>query len=107
MIELIGLIACIVFCIGVPLQVNAIRNGKAFEKAPEKRAMIIAATARQFSLLSWLGIGLGVIEIGLAFVEDEPGEWVFKLIAGIVWLVASALSFWGKRQIAAVAAATA
>ncbi|MGH6872186.1 MAG: hypothetical protein ACREHE_11830 [Rhizomicrobium sp.] len=107
MVEIVGLIACVIFCIGVPLQVKAIRDGTAFRKAPEKRDMIVAATLKQFSLLSWLGIGFGVIEIALAFVEDEPGEWMFKLIAGIVWLAASALSFWGKRQIATLPSAAA
>ena len=90
--------------IGVPFQVFAVRSGKAFEKAPDKRDQIVAATRRQFNMLSWLGIGLGVIMIVLAFLPEEPGEGVFKAISGVLWLVLSVECFWAKRQIANVPA---
>jgi hypothetical protein len=103
-IELIGIVACILACIGLPFQVSAIKSGKAFEKSPEKREMILAATRRQFNLLSWVGIALGIAMIGLSFVPDEPGEGTFKLVSGVLWLVLSAECFWAKSQIAGVPA---
>ncbi len=102
MIEIIGFIACLIACVGVPYQVSAIRSGAAFQKAPDKRAMDLTATRKQFRMLSWVGIGLGLIEIGLSFVPDEPGEAKFKLAAGVVWLVLSGLCFWALRRIADV-----
>ena len=102
MIEIIGFIACLIACIGVPIQVSSIRSGAAFAKAPEKRAMVLEGTRKQFRMLSWVGLGLGVVEIGLSFIPDEPGEAKFKLAAGVLWLVMSGLCFWALRRIADV-----
>lgn len=103
MIEIIGFIACLVACIGVPIQVKSIRSGAAFAKAPEKRATILEATRKQFRMLSWVGLGLGVVEIAMSFLpDDEPGEAKFKIAAGVLWLVLSGLCFWAQRRIADV-----
>jgi len=103
MIELIGIVACILACIGLPFQVAAIKSGKAFEKTPDKRADVLAATRRQFTMLFWAGIVLGIILLGLAFVRDEPGEGAFKVLSGFLWLVLAGECFWARKQIAGIA----
>jgi hypothetical protein len=104
MIELIGLVACLIACIGVPFMIKSIRSGAAFKKTPEKRAELLAAFRKQFTMLGWLGIVFGVLEVGMYFITDEPGEGVFKIIAGMLWLVLSGLCFYGLRAIADVPA---
>src|SRR5665213_3946995 len=104
MIELIGILACLVACFAAPFQIRSIRSGAAFKKAPEKRAMLLAAFRKQFTMLGWAGLVFGVLEFGIYFITDEPGERVFKIIAGVLWLVLSGLCFYSLRSIADVPA---
>ncbi len=103
MIELIGILACLVACFAVPFQIKSIRSGAAFKKAPEKRAMLLAAFRKQFTMLGWVGLVFGGLEFGMYFIA-EPGEGVFKIIAGVLWLVLSGLCFYSLRSIADVPA---
>ena len=104
MIELIGIVACLIACVGVPFMIKSIQSGTAFKKTPEKRAELLVAFRKQFTMLAWVGLAFGVIEIGLYFITDEPGEAKFKVISGVLWLVLSGLSFYGLRSIANVPA---
>jgi hypothetical protein len=105
MIELIGIVACLIACIAVPYTIQSIRSGAAFKKAPEKRAELLTAFRKQFNWLGWVGVIFGVLEMGMYFITDEPGEGIFKIIAGVLWLVLSGLCFYGLRSIADVPAA--
>ena len=104
MIELIGIVACLIACIAVPFMVSSIRSGAAFKKAPEKRAELLVAFRKQFTWLGWVGIVFGVLECAMYFITDEPGEAVFKIVAGVLWLVLSGLCFYALRSIATVPA---
>jgi hypothetical protein len=104
MIELIGIVACLIACIAAPFIVKSIRSGAAFKKAPEKRAELLTAFRKQFTWLGWVGLVFGVLEMGMYFITDEPGEGVFKVVAGVLWLVLSGLCFYGLRSIANVPA---
>jgi hypothetical protein len=103
MVELVGIIACLIACLGVPFMLMSIRSGAAFRKAPEKRAEILAAARKQFKMFAWLGLVFGVLEAGMYFIS-EPGEGVTKIVAGALWLVLSGLCFYGLRAIADVPA---
>jgi hypothetical protein len=105
MIELIGIVACLIACIGVPFMVKSIRSGAAFKKAPEKRAELLTAFRKQFTWLGWVGLVFGILQMGMYFITDEPGEADFKIFAGALWLVLSGLCFYGLRSIADVPAA--
>jgi hypothetical protein len=104
MIELIGIVACLIACIAVPFMVGNIKSGAAFKKAPEKRAELLIAFRKQFNWLGWVGLIFGVLEMGTYFITDEPGEADFKIAAGVLWLVLSGLCFYGLRSIADVPA---
>jgi hypothetical protein len=105
MIELIGIVACLIACIGVPFMVKSIRSGAAFRKTPEKRAELLTAFRKQFTWLGWVGLVFGILQMGMYFITDEPGEADFKIFAGALWLVLSGLCFYGLRSIADVPAA--
>ncbi|HEY2069568.1 MAG TPA: hypothetical protein VGG48_08450 [Rhizomicrobium sp.] len=101
MIALIGIIACLIACIGVPFMISSLRSGSAFKKTPEKRAEILTAMRKQFTMLSWVGLVLGAAEIGLYFISD-PDERLTYAIAGVLWLVLSAECFYAKSATADV-----
>jgi hypothetical protein len=103
MVELVGIIACVIACIGVPFMLSSIRSGAAFKKAPEKRAEILAASRKQFKMFAWLGLIFGVLEMGMYFIS-EPGEGIVKIVAGVLWLVLGGLCFYALRAIADVPA---
>jgi hypothetical protein len=102
MIELIGIICSLAICILTPIEVGKIRGGWVRKKFAGDRAKFLTAYRAQLKMLTWLGLFFGVLFIGLAFLETEPGESVFKLIAAVIWFAVSAITFVGRRMLAEV-----
>src|SRR5271163_4490905 len=99
MIELISIIASLVMCILIPIEVSKIRGGWARKKFAGDRAKFLAAYRAQLRLLIWLGIVFGLLGIGLAAVEAEPGEPTVKFVAAIIWFAVACISFIALRML--------
>ncbi len=107
MIELIGILACLAACISVPLQVNKMRTGWLPKKFAGTSAEYAAVFRKQIGILKWVGLGFGILELALIAIEMEPGEWIFKVIAGVLWLTLSGICFVYDRTLATLAAPSA
>jgi hypothetical protein len=93
MIELISILASLAVLFLTPFEVNRIRKGyvaKKFESDPEKYR---TAFRKQVTMLIWVGLVLGLLQIGLSFVEKSHGENVVKIVAGVIWLAVAGVCF--------------
>ena len=77
MIELIGIVACLIACIGIPIQTAKVRSGAVPAKFKGTPAEYRAAWVKQVTTLMWVGLVLGVLMLGMAFIpNDTPYEWI-------------------------------
>jgi hypothetical protein len=93
MLELIAMIAGLVVCIMMPIEMGKIRKGWVSKKFTGNRPGFLAAYRKQLKMLMWLGLVLGVLGIGLAAVEDRHGEMIAKLIGAAIWFAVSGMAF--------------
>jgi len=103
MIELIGMLASLAVCILIPVQASKFRAGvypKNDKFTPEQ---MLAAFRKQLAMFVWLGLGFGVLFIFLAVIEDEPGEWMVKLVGAALWFAAGGIAFFTQRSLPAAA----
>ena len=99
MLELISIIASLVLCVLIPIEVNKIRNGWVRPKFVGGRSKFLAAYRRQLKLLMWLGLVFGLLGFGTAAIETHPGEPIVKLFAALIWLVVAGISFTSLRTL--------
>jgi hypothetical protein len=99
MVELISIICSLAICIITPIEVGKIRAGWVRAKFAGDREKFLAAYRKQLTMLTWVGVGFGVLSFGLAFIEAEPGESTVKVIAGVVWLVVACVCFISRRMV--------
>jgi predicted Na+-dependent transporter len=102
MLELIAMVAGIVICVLVPIEVGKIRRGWVRPKFAGDRAKFLAAYRKQLRYLMWLGIVFGVLGTGLALVETTPGESIVKLVGAVIWFAVAVVSFTSLRTLATV-----
>jgi predicted Na+-dependent transporter len=102
MIELISIIASLVVCILIPIEVGRIRRGWVRKNFAGDRGKFLAAYRKQLKLLMWLGLVFGVLEIGLALIETHAGERTVKFVAAVIWLAVFCISFTALRTLAKV-----
>lgn len=105
MIELISIVCSLVVCIGLPIEVSRIRRGYAPKAYAGDQGKYLIAFRKQLNMLTWVGLGLGVITFGLAFIEKTPGEKVFKIVAGLIWLAVAVICLVSQRMLPAAPAA--
>ena len=105
MIELISIICSLAICILTPIEVSRIRSGWVREKFKGDREKFIASYRAQLAMLTWVGLAFGILSIGLSFIEAEPGEGTFKIIAGIIWFAVAGICAVSKRMLPGAAAA--
>ena len=72
MLELIAIIAGVVVCIMMPIELNKIRKGWVHKRFAGDRPKFLAAYRKQVRTLMWLGLFFGVAGIGLAALADRP-----------------------------------
>jgi len=89
MLELIAIIAGVVVCIMMPIELNKIRKGWVHKRFAGDRPKFLATYRKQVRTLMWLGLFFGVAGIGLAALADHRVEVIVKLIGAAVWLAVS------------------
>ena len=102
MLELISILAALIVCILIPIEVGRIRSGWVRKQFAGDRPKFLAAYRKQLRMLMWLGFVFGVLGIGLAAIEASRGEAIVRLIAAVIWFTVSCISFIGLRQLAKV-----
>lgn len=105
MLELISIVASLVVLILTPIQTSQIVAGKIPPKFTGKPQAYAAAFRKQISLLIWLGAVFAVLNLILIFISTEPGEWIVKLVAGLLWAGVSGVSYFSSQKLAKYAAA--
>jgi hypothetical protein len=100
MLELISIVASIALIILTPIQTAQICSGKFSPKLKSSPEAFVAAFRRQIGMLVWLGAVFAVLNFALIFMESEPGEWVVKLVAAVLWLGVCAVSFHSRQRLA-------
>ena len=104
MIELIGIIACLIVCIVTPIQTARVRSGQVPAKFKGTPAEYRTAYLKQLNLLTWVGLGFGCLMLVLAVIpNDTPYEWVVKLISAGLWFALAGICFFSKRSLATAA----
>jgi hypothetical protein len=85
MIELVSLVCSLMICILTPIEVNRLRGGWAPKKFEGDRDGYLVRYRTQLRMLTFVGLGFGGLTLLLTMLEADPGEKVFKAIAGLVW----------------------
>ena len=99
MLELIALICGLFLCVYLPIEAGKVRNGwvrKSFKGTPEE---FRAAYVKQVNYFMWIGVGIGVVDLVLAPLNAEGGDWIFNLISSVLWLAVAAIAFYTKGQL--------
>ena len=102
MLELIAMIAGLIVCIMMPIEMARIRKGWVSKKFTGDRPKFLAAYRKQLKMLMWLGLVFGVLGIGLAAVEDRHGEVIVKLIGAVIWFAVSGIAFFSLGELAKI-----
>ena len=100
MLELISIVAGLIVCIMMPIEVGKIRKGWVRDKFKGDRPKFLAAYRKQLKMLMWLGLVFGVLGLGLAALEAHRGEAIVKVVGAAIWLAASGLAYNSLRMLA-------
>jgi hypothetical protein len=99
MLELIALVCGLILCIYLPIEAGKVRNGwvrKSFKGTPEQ---FRAAYLKQVVYFMWIGVVIGAVDLVLAPLSSESGEWIFNLISAALWLTVAGIAFYTKGQL--------
>ena len=102
MLELISIVAGLIVCIAMPIEVGKVRKGWVRKSFKGGRPEFLVAYRKQIRMLMWLGLVFGVLGLGLAAVEARHGEVIVKIVGAAVWFAVSAISFFSLRELAKV-----
>jgi hypothetical protein len=99
MIELISILCSLMICVLTPIEVGRIRGGWVNKKFENDRPKFLAAYNRQLAMLTWVGLGFGVMTFGLIAIESNPGERIVKGVAGAIWLAVAVICYIYRRRL--------
>ena len=102
MLELISMVAGLIVCIMIPIEVGKIRKGWVRDKFKGDRPKFLAAYRKQIRTLMWLGLVFGVSGIGLAALADQRAESIVKLIGAAIWFSVAGIAFTSLRALAQI-----
>lgn len=102
MLELISIVAGLIVCIMMPIEVGKIRKGWVRDKFKGDRPKFLAAYRKQLKALMWLGVVFAVLGLAVALLEDHRGEAIVKVIIAVIWFAVAAVSFFSLRTLATV-----
>jgi len=102
MLELIAIVAGLVVCVMMPIEMSKIRKGWVHKKFAGNRPKFLAAYRKQIRMTMWLGLFFGLAGIGLAALADQRAESIVKLIGAAIWLAVSGFAFISLRTLALI-----
>jgi hypothetical protein len=102
MLELISIIAALVLCIMMPIEVGKIRKGWVRKDFKGDRPKFLTAYRKQLKAIMWLGLVFAVLGIGLAALEDRGGEAIVKVVGAVIWFAVAGISFFSLRELVKV-----
>ena len=102
MIELISMVAALIVCILIPIEMSKIRNGWVRKNFAGDRPKFLAAYRKQLKLLMWLGLVFGVLGVGLAAIESHRSQTIVKLVGAAIWLAVACISWFAHRELARI-----
>jgi len=102
MLELIAMIAGLIVCIMMPIEMGRIRKGWVHKKYAGDRPKFLAAYRKQVRMLMWLGLVFGVLGIGIAALESQRAEAIVKLVGAAIWFAVSGIAFASLRALAQI-----
>ena len=100
MLQQIAIVAGLIVCVMLPIELGKIRKGWVHKKFAGDRPKFLAAYRKQIRVMMWMGLVLGVAGIGLAAVADQRAETIVKLIASAVWLAVAGVAWTSLRALA-------
>jgi hypothetical protein len=102
MLELIAMVAGLVVCVMMPIEMAKIRKGWVHKKYAGDRPRFLANYRKQTRMLMWLGLVFGVAGIGMAALADQRAEAIVKLIGAAIWLAVAGIGFTSLRTLAQI-----
>ena len=102
MLELISIIAGLIVCVLIPVELGKIRKGWVHKKFAGDRPRFLTAYRKQLKALMWLGLVFGVLGLGLAAVEANRGEAIVRVVGAAIWLAVSGFAFNSLRELAKI-----
>jgi DMSO reductase anchor subunit len=99
MLELISIVAGLIVCIMMPIEVGKIRKGWVRDKFKGDRPKFLAAYRKQLRMLMWFGFVFAVLGIVFAAIEDRRGEAIVKVVGAVIWLAVASISFFSLRTL--------
>lgn len=99
MLELIAIVAGLIVCIMLPIEISKVRKGWVHRKFAGDRPKFLAAYRKQITMMMWLGLFFGVAGIGLAALADQHAEAIVKLVGAAVWLAVSGVACTSRRTL--------
>ena len=102
MLELIAMIAGLIVCIMMPIEMAKIRKGWVKKKFAGDRPKFLAAYRKQIRALMWLGLVVGVLGIGTAALQARQGEVIAKLIGAAIWFAVAGIAFVSQGELAKI-----
>jgi hypothetical protein len=99
MLELISIVAGLIVCIMMPIEVGRIRKGWVRDKFKGDRPKFLFAYRKQLKMLMWLGFIFAVLGIALASMEEHRGEAIVKVVGAVIWFAVASVSFFSLRTL--------
>lgn len=108
MLELIALICAAVLIVWTPIEARKVAGGWVRKRHKGTPEQFRVQYRRQLTLFLWLGLVLGLANIGLGLLlEENATRSMVKLVIGVVWLGVAVSAFLGRRTVDAGAEAAA
>lgn len=97
MLELITLLAALVLCVWTPIEARKVRSGWMRKNFKGGHAEFVAKYRHQLAVMGWVGLALGILNIGLGALAANEASLVVKLVVGGLWIVGGVVSFASRR----------
>ena len=105
MLELVALVGALILVVWLPIETRKVASGWVRPKHKGTPEAFRAQYRRQLTMFLWLGLILGLANIGLAALPDQDeARRIAKLVIGGVWIAAGLSAGQSRRRLDAALA---